>query len=128
MVSVLILTGCVFLRYVIHVTLFVISGWTSVVQLGQTYKMVFENVEHIVNMSYSAGFYDMQDGGVVITHNVSSKPDRVYTSKGRMREISETKGGALSYETNVHGDFFFDENVKELSYLGKWNTYLARIL
>jgi len=34
-------------------------GWTAVVEIGQDYEMAWENIEHITNISYDAGFYDM---------------------------------------------------------------------
>lgn len=91
----------------------------SLVEHGQTYKVVWENVEHIVNMSYSAGFYDMRGGGVVITHNVSSRPDQVYTIPRVMKKIEQATPAQLAYNLNIHGDFYFNGNDKELSYLGR---------
>ena len=43
-------------------------GWTTVVQKGQKYKVVWENLEHLINMSYSAGFYDMVSVTVYIIY------------------------------------------------------------
>lgn len=56
---------------------------------------------------------------MVITHNLSTKPDRIRTTPGRMRDIADASPNELSYDNNVHGDFYFADNKKEFSYIGK---------
>lgn len=63
--------------------------------------------------------YSQDGGGVVITHNVSTKPDKVQVISGKLRNISEASPNMLNYDNNAHGDFYFGDNDKELSYLGK---------
>lgn len=56
---------------------------------------------------------------MIITHNISTKPDRIQTTVGLMRDIAEASPNELSYDNNVNGDFYFADNEKEFSYLGK---------
>ena len=71
-----------------------------------------------------------EGGGIVITHNVSKRPDRirVKASGDYLDPDNDAEQHVLSYLENSHGDFYFDENKLELSYLGKsactpWLTF-----
>ena len=34
-------------------------------------------------------------------------------------DMDSASPSQLNYDTNIHGDFYFDDNNKEISYLGK---------
>jgi len=61
----------------------------------------------------------------VIRHNISVKPDRVAVI-GEPKEISESAPSELDPVNNKNGDFYFNENNKELSYLSK-SPYLIAL-
>ena len=62
-------------------------------------------------------------GGVVLVHNMTSKPDRFQSIAGRVMDMDSASPSQLNYDTNIHGDFYFDDNNKEISYLGKTSLY-----
>ncbi|XP_067950538.1 fibrocystin-L-like [Watersipora subatra] len=101
------------------------TGWTSVVESGQEYKMVWENMEHIVNISYSAIFEDLEDFSVIITHNVITKPDRVRVQE-ELRDIADASSNKLNTDSSYHGDFYFNDNDKELSYMVSYKRRASR--
>ena len=50
---------------------------------------------------------------------MTSKPDRFQSIAGRVMDMDSASPSQLNYDTNIHGDFYFDDNNKEISYLGK---------
>ena len=38
-------------------------------------------------------------------------------------DMDSASPSQLNYDTNIHGDFYFDDNNKEISYLGKTSLY-----
>ncbi|XP_067950541.1 fibrocystin-L-like [Watersipora subatra] len=101
------------------------TGWTTVVESGQEYKMVWENIENIVNISYNAIFEDLEDFSVIITHNVSTRPDRVRV-QGELRDIADASQNKLNTESSYHGEFYFNSNDKELSYMVSYRKRASR--
>lgn len=45
--------------YTVSATSLTLIGWMTVVELGQSYTMEWEFLEHFTNISYSIGFYDI---------------------------------------------------------------------
>ncbi|KAI8520669.1 hypothetical protein Bbelb_004230 [Branchiostoma belcheri] len=93
------------------------NGWMVDLVEGQNYKMTFEDSEHITNISYTGTFFDLEDGDyLIITHELSQKPDRFSVIEGDDRD------GLLSPIDPVadsHGDWYFDESTNVFSYLVK---------
>ena len=50
---------------------------------------------------------------------MTAKPDRFQVIPGVVNEMTASSPNPLNYDDNVHGDFFFDDNSKEISFLSK---------
>ena len=53
---------------------------------------------------------------------MTAKPDRFQVIPGVVNEMTASSPNPLNYDDNVHGDFFFDDNSKEISFLSKSAT------
>ena len=83
---------------------------------GDSYTFLFEDVDHVTNISYTGRLDDFQDGNfVLLGHNFTQVPDMVSIT-GDIRNSSKD---VPTYEDNVHGDWHFDEEDMQLNYLGK---------
>lgn len=50
---------------------------------------------------------------------MTAKPDRFQVIPGQINEMTDASPNQLNYDNNVHGDFFFDDNNKEISFLSE---------
>ena len=97
------------------------EGWMVTLVDGDNYTFAFEDVDHVTNISYVGRLDDFSDGDfVVLGHNFTQVPDMVSIT-GDIRNSSKE---VPSYEDNIHGDWHFDEEDMQLSYLGKSLLYL----
>lgn len=93
-----------------------LQGWMITLVDGDSYTFLFEDVDHVTNISYTGRLDDFQDGDfVLLGHNFTQVPDMVSIT-GDIRNSSKD---VPTYEDNVHGDWHFDEEDMQLNYLGK---------
>ncbi|KAJ8026384.1 Fibrocystin-L [Holothuria leucospilota] len=90
------------------------SGWMATLVEKENYNMRFEDVEHITNISYTARFDSFVDGQYVyITHNFLQRPDAF----SLIGHIWNGTKGIPDPTTSTHGDFTFNNNTKQLTYI-----------
>ncbi len=82
---------------------------------GETYSFSFEDVEQVTNISYTGRVDDFQDGAyVILGHNFTQVPDMISIT-GDIRNSSKD---VPNYDDNEHGDWHFNEEDMQLTYLG----------
>uniref|UniRef100_A0ABM0MU86 Fibrocystin-L-like n=1 Tax=Saccoglossus kowalevskii TaxID=10224 RepID=A0ABM0MU86_SACKO len=91
-----------------------LNGWMITLVDGENYNMVWEDVEHITNISYVGTLYNMEPTDyVTISHSVAQTPDR-FSILGHMADTTEEM---VTYDDNDNGDFYFDNATHSVSYL-----------
>ncbi|XP_066278772.1 fibrocystin-L-like [Branchiostoma lanceolatum] len=91
------------------------EGWMALLQTGKAHNMVYENVDHVTNISYTGIFYQLPtDQYVIVYHNFTQKPDKFAIVPGQQTEGSLSP---VTYEDNQYGDWYFDVNNKFFYYL-----------
>ena len=101
------------------------DGWMSLVLVGETTTLIFQNLTHITNISYNAGFFDIApEDDLWIRHPFTQRPDYL-----RILEDTDTTNFIdIPRRPNAsHGDWHFNESSLNLLYLvsGKGFTNLA---
>ena len=91
------------------------DGWMALVLVNRVNTLLFENVSHVTNISYQAGFYEIApEDDIWIRHRFKQTPDflRIFEDQ----EMAET--AQLPLRPNVtHGDWHFNHSSLELYYI-----------
>lgn len=91
------------------------DGWMALVLVNEVNTLLFENVSHVTNISYQAGFYEIApEDDIWIRHRFFQTPDflRIFEDQ----EMAET--AQLPHRPNVtHGDWHFNHSSLELYYI-----------
>ena len=91
------------------------DGWMALVLVNEVNTLLFENVSHVTNISYEAGFYEIApEDDLWIRHRFKQTPDflRIFEDQ----EMAETP--QLPRRPNVtHGDWHFNHSSLELYYI-----------
>ncbi|XP_078617899.1 fibrocystin-L-like [Branchiostoma floridae x Branchiostoma japonicum] len=91
------------------------EGWMALLQTGLAHNMVYENVDHVTNISYTGIFYQLpSDQYLTVYHNFTQKPDKFAIIPGQDTDGSLSP---VTYEDNQYGDWYFDVNTKFFYYL-----------
>ncbi|XP_071944841.1 fibrocystin-L-like [Antedon mediterranea] len=91
-----------------------LKGWMITLIEGDTYNFIFEDVDHVTNITYKADFYNFNDGDyVIINHNFTQSPD-VFATIGYVTASTQQM---VTYENN-YGDYYFNDDNNNLYYLG----------
>ncbi|XP_071828580.1 fibrocystin-L-like isoform X3 [Apostichopus japonicus] len=89
-------------------------GWMATLVEEEDYNMAFEDVEHVTNISYTARFDGYEDGEYVyVTHNFTQRPD-AFALVGRIWNGTEDIPDPA---TSSHGDFTFNNETRQLTYI-----------
>ncbi|XP_038070546.1 fibrocystin-L-like isoform X1 [Patiria miniata] len=89
-------------------------GWMITLIEGDNYNMIFENVDHVTNISYTGTFYNFDDGDfVLINHNFTQRPDK-FATIGVIKNSTES---VPTYAADDNGDWHFDNDTRILSYI-----------
>ncbi|XP_019623376.1 PREDICTED: fibrocystin-L-like [Branchiostoma belcheri] len=91
------------------------EGWMAILQTGVNHNLVYENVDHVTNISYTGIFYQLPpDQYTIVYHNFTQKPDKFAIIPGQ-----ETEGSInpVTFEDNQYGDWYFDVNTKFFYYM-----------
>ncbi len=92
------------------------KGWMVTLLDGQKYRMNFQNVDHVTNISYQARLDDFANGDyVMINHNFTQVPDKFAIVGG---QVTDGSGDMVDADSS-HGDWYFDNTAKVLTYVGK---------
>ncbi|XP_022097673.1 fibrocystin-L-like isoform X1 [Acanthaster planci] len=90
------------------------EGWMITLIDGDNYNMIFENVDHVTNISYTARFYNFDDGDyVLINHNFTQRPDKFAT----IGIIENSTESVPTYAANENGDWHFENETRILTYI-----------
>ncbi|XP_070541075.1 fibrocystin-L-like [Ptychodera flava] len=90
------------------------EGWMITLVDGDTYNMIFQDVDHVTNISYTGKFYNFEDEDfLLINHNLTQKPD-VFAITG---EITNSTEEMVTYDDNENGEYYFDNATRHLTYL-----------
>ncbi|XP_076030840.1 fibrocystin-L-like [Oratosquilla oratoria] len=92
------------------------EGWMGLVFSGENFKISLEGAEQITNISYTAKYSFLDPGDyVLMTHPLMQSPDGFSTLRG----VNQTALSALPNASSFHGDFYFDNSTKEMTYIAK---------
>ncbi|XP_071946022.1 fibrocystin-L-like [Antedon mediterranea] len=90
------------------------GGWMITLIERDTYNFIFEDVDHVTNITYRANFYNFNDGDyVVINHNFTQSPD-VFATIGY---VTKSTKQMVTYENNSYGEYYFNNDDNNLYYL-----------
>ncbi|XP_063856678.1 fibrocystin-L-like isoform X4 [Scylla paramamosain] len=90
------------------------AGWMGLVYTGATFDFNFENANQFVNMSYKTNTKFMtRNDYYFVKHTLTQTPDRIETTKGERESLESLP----DLTTNIHGDFYWDTDSKELTYM-----------
>lgn len=86
----------------------------GLVYTGATFDFNFENANQFVNMSYKTNTKFMtRNDYYFVKHTLTQTPDRIETTKGERESLESLPDPT----TNIHGDFYWDTDSKELTYM-----------
>ncbi|KAK5854667.1 hypothetical protein PBY51_004842 [Eleginops maclovinus] len=97
-------------------------GWMAMMPSGLTYNMIFDDMDHLTNITYEGIFYGFKaDDFLIINHNFTQSPDK-------FRIIDERNGSSvpLSYSNNKNGDWYFNSSSNNLYYIVSGKTSQRR--
>ncbi|XP_077992871.1 fibrocystin-L-like [Glandiceps talaboti] len=90
------------------------EGWMVTLLDGSNHNMIFEDVDHVTNISYTGTFYNFEDGDyVTMYHNLTQSPD-VFSIIGQVENSTEEM---VTYDDNSNGEYYFDNATKYMTYL-----------
>ncbi|KAM4704928.1 fibrocystin-L [Rhinophrynus dorsalis] len=97
-------------------------GWMALLPNANSFNWYFQDASFITNISYSSTFYGFKsEEYVIMSHNLTQRPD--------MFNIIDIRNGstqALSWNSNINGDWFFNDNTTTLYYLVSGKRRLQR--
>lgn len=86
----------------------------GLVYTSATFDFNFENANQFVNMSYKTNTKFMtRNDHYFVKHTLTQTPDRIETTKGERESLESLP----DLTTNIHGDFYWDTDSKELTYM-----------
>ena len=92
------------------------GGWMLTLINGDEYNFIFEDVDHVTNISYHATFYNYEDGDFsLINHNFTQRPDQ-FATIGVIKNSTEE---VPSYANDENGDWHWNNATRELTYISK---------
>jgi hypothetical protein len=90
------------------------EGWMITLIDGDNYNMIFEDVDHVTNISYTATFYNFDDGDyVLINHNFTQRPDK-FATIGVIKNSTES---VPTYAADENGDWHFENATRIFTYI-----------
>ncbi|XP_068250285.1 fibrocystin-L-like [Palaemon carinicauda] len=90
------------------------EGWMGILPTEDTYKWEFDGAQQITNMSYSAQVRLMEDGDYFyVSHEFLQRLD----SFGTLGTQRNSTDGIPDPINNVHGDYYWDENLRTMTYM-----------
>ncbi|XP_071793632.1 fibrocystin-L-like isoform X1 [Asterias amurensis] len=90
------------------------QGWMLTLIDGDAYNFIFEDVDHVTNISYHATFYNYEDGDFsLLNHNFTQRPDK-FATIGVIKNSTEE---VPSYANDENGDWHWNNATRELTYI-----------
>ncbi|XP_045124918.1 fibrocystin-L-like [Portunus trituberculatus] len=90
------------------------EGWMGIVYTGATYDWTFDEAEQITNITYVADTRHLAAGDhYFVRHTFLQTPDGFGTTSDERESLDALPDPA----TNVHGDFYWEDSTKQLTYL-----------
>ncbi|XP_071792804.1 fibrocystin-L-like isoform X2 [Asterias amurensis] len=96
------------------------EGWMITLINGDNYNLVFEDAEHVTNISYQARFDNYRDGDFsLVNHIFTQRPDK-FATIGVVKDSTEE---VPTYTSDENGDWHFNKDTRTFTYIvsGKEN-------